>query len=295
MRSWILLFIGIIAFSLLGSFRKMADGWPSVLLAFIRLAGAALILKLFVYRGKLKPIKSTKSWIEFALIGILMALGFSLYMEAFDYTNISDIKVIGFIDPILVLIFAGVLLKEKVSKYSFVAAGLAVLGLGILAAPAGLWEVKGLLMALLAMICGAGVTILIRMAEQNAPLEDVLVYPFAFGAGTLLLSMLVFGLDVSYVDWTLWPWVLGLTAMTALGYYAYDSAMKVVGAHVADLALRIGISLFGALFAIIITGETLSENWGIAAGFLVLSAAVMRMEKIFSKHPYRQRPHGHTH
>lgn len=295
MKHWALFLLGIAAFSAIGSMRNMADGWPSDLLSFVRVLGCAIIFRFIIFPKKLKPIKSKKMWLELSLIGVFMTLAFTFYLDAFSHANIADVKLIGFLDPILVLLFSGWFLHETAGKFAYISAALAVIGLLALAQPASATQIGGLALGAIAMFFGAGMVILIRHSEYTASISQVLIYPFFIASALLFLKMIFFGVNLADVNLSQWPWALAISVFTAIGYYSYDLAMKAHGAHIADLGFRIGISILGACFALILNGQSLSQNWWIAILFLALSAAALRFEAIRKNIPYEHRHHGHTH
>ncbi|MFH1306798.1 MAG: DMT family transporter [Candidatus Micrarchaeota archaeon] len=297
MRAWLLFVLGIIGFALVGTLRVMAESFPSDVVALARMGGAALIFVLVFFRKGMKPVKSKKVWIEFVLIGLLLAVAFTFYLEAFMHANISEVKLIGFIDPIIVLFLAGTVLGEKVSKYSIIAALLALAGLYMLWNPTGddLETQKGLSLATLAMICGAASALLIRNTEHDAPVSEVLVYPFLFGTVAIAIWVIFTQSYMQILDWAAWPWLALLAITTAISYWAYDNAMLKIGAHLTELGMRIGISIVATVFAVVVVGEVISESWWSAALLLIGSGIILYAVAKHYRLPFMHRHHGHTH
>ncbi len=306
MRRWIYLLLTIFCFSLIGLFRKASLDWPSTLLAFFRLAGAAFLIGLFVIRRPPSLPTTFRLWAEWMLAGLLLAASFTLYLESFRYAPISSVSIVGFIDPFLVLVLSGLLISERVTRWSYAAAALAAAGLFTLGfSPTPGLQMQGLILDALSMVCGAFFVMLVRRTQREGPLSQALFYPFAFGAFLLFLytiagvflsgsAELTALRSLSAVGFPGWQAVAGLMGATALGYWAYENLMMRWGAHLTDLSVRVGISAFSALLGVFFLGELLGGGWWLAAVFLFGSAAMLYYESVQLRRPYKPRPHGHT-
>ena len=101
-------------------------------LAFRFEIAGAVMLCIFLARGRRTPLQKRHFWLFVALIifGILMNQG--LFMTGLDYSIASHSAIIVAFDPILILVLAHAMGLESFSTGKFVGMGLAVVGIVLL-------------------------------------------------------------------------------------------------------------------------------------------------------------------
>lgn len=294
MKRYLAFLLCILAFGSFGIFRHYADGAPSVLLAFARIA-ISIVVFLIAYRGNIPCPDNWKTWASFAISGFVIATAFTLYMEAYKYANVADVALLGFVDPLFVTVLAAWFLHEKVSGLDFLALGLSAVGIFFLLARAGGSSQEiGLVIATLAFAAGAANTVLARWEQrQKSPLSEVLFYPFVFASLYLALPAMR-SAEGTALPPEAWFAIAGLGVCTAAAYWLYDYIMLTLGAHLTELSVRTGITVVATAFATALLGESIGERWGIAAVFLFASAAVLYYRSMKEKREVG-RHIGHAH
>jgi drug/metabolite transporter (DMT)-like permease len=294
MMRYILLFLlGVLAYASIGTLRKLAVGWPSEMIAFFRLAGAAMILEIIYSRGAgFRILRGWKNWAELILLGLVLAAAFTLVLEAFENSKVSSIKPLAFISPVVVILLSYKFLGEKITWMTILSALLAFAGLFVLWEPHGdMTAPYGVMLGACAFILFAISTVIVRKAEKDMRISDVLIYPFVFGACALFLWMLIFPPDISGVDWHAWPYVLGLVIATTVAYWSYDESILKLGAHKATLGYNIGKSLAGSLIALFVLGEAFAQGWEVAIVLFIASGIVLYIDSKMQKREKRRHIH----
>lgn len=294
MMRYILLFlIGILAYASIGTLRKLAVGWPSEMIAFFRLAGAAMILEIAYSRGGgLRTIRSWKNIAEVVMLGLVLAAAFTLVLEAFEMSTVSSIKPLAFITPAVVILLSARFLGEKITALTVVSALLAFVGLFLIwSSHDDTADSHGVMLGAVAFLLFALSSVITRKAEQDMRLSDVLIYPFVFGACALFFWMLIFPPDITGMDVYAWPWVLALVIATSIAYWSYDEAILELGAHRATLGYNVGNTVIGSLLAIVFLGEVFTEQWAVAVVIFILSGIVLFIDSKRQNRAHRKHIH----
>ncbi|GEM_PF-6586690 len=297
MKAILAFLVVILCFASTGILKNYLHGVPSAFLAFSRIA-ISLALFAVIFRGEIKKPRNLKMWASFAVSGMFIAIAFSLYLEAFDHAPVADIALLGFVDPLFATLLAGWVLKEKISIYAYGAIALAAAGVFFLlnfpsdlnSAYLGIW------LAILSFLAGSANTVLARWEERhNAPLVDVVFFPFAFAALFLLLPAVAEAPRIAGLGIGIWGYavIFSIGATTALGYYLYDKLMEKYGAHTTDLAVRAGITVVASAASIMILGQGLGKYSVVAGAFLFGASYLIYLEAHKSRKKF-VKLHGHT-
>ncbi|CAB5717270.1 Predicted permeases [Delftia tsuruhatensis] len=208
-----------------GVFVEQARQPPLVTVLFRCAFGALALLAWGLATGRVRELRVRAASLPVVVAtGILMVLNWALFFAAIPRTSIGLATIVFHIQPVWIMLFGAVVLREAVPAPQVAATLAALLGLAM---TTGLWSgagaaaawgpghVSGLLMCLAGSLCYAAVTILAH-GEKS-------VTPFALAwwqcaVGTVLLMWVP-----SVQGWpqapSSWAWLAGLGVLhTGLAY-----------------------------------------------------------------------------
>ena len=235
---WLLIAGGVLL-GTIGVFVEEAGQHPVVTVWFRCAFGALALLAwcLATGRGRELLLSGKARWVACAT-GVLMVLNWALFFAAIPRTSIAVATVIFHIQPIWVIVFGALFLREAISPLQWVATVAALAGLvlttglldGAAAAAAAASHspgyVAGVLMCLGGSLCYAGVTLLANTQKAISP------YAMA------LWQCLVGAVALAWAPWVLgwpplgaaWGWLLGLGVLhTGLAYVVLFAGMARLG------------------------------------------------------------------
>jgi len=217
------------------------------------------------------------AWTRIAVIGVLAALYQSCYFTAVALTSVAlaTLVTIG-TAPVIVLAVYRVTGRRS-GRLAPVAAGLALVGLGLLVGlPSGFSETAVLASAGMAVLAAAGFAAVTLTGARPVPgLDELTVTGFAFTLGGLILMPLAAALGG--LSFRPGPEAIGLlialgTGPTAVAYTLYFRGLRTAAASTAAL-LTLLEPLTGAILAAFVLGQRLSATG--MAGAAILVAAVI--------------------
>ena len=216
----------------IGVFVQEAGQHPLVTVWFRCAFGALALLLWSAVTGKMKDLRlSGRSLAVAGATGCLMLLNWTMFFAAIPRTSIAVATVVFHIQPIWVILFSAIFLREPVTKGQWIATPVALCGLalttGLLddmaaARPAGSEYVLGLLLCIGGSLSYAAVTLLAKSKQVINPL------PLSFwqcGVGTVVLAWAPFALGWPQQG-TAWAWLAGLGIIhTGLAYVILFAGM----------------------------------------------------------------------
>jgi drug/metabolite transporter (DMT)-like permease len=234
---WLLIAGGVLL-GTMGVFVEEAAQHPLVTVWFRCAFGALALLAwcLATGRGRELLLRGRARWLACAT-GVLMVTNWALFFAAIPRTSIAVATVVFHIQPIWVIVFGALFLREAVSRTQWVATLAALGGLvlttGLLdggAASTGGGStgvvsgryIAGVLMCLGGSLCYAGVTLLANTQKS--------VSPFAMAFWQCLVGAVV----LAWAPWVLgwpqqggaWGWLMGLGVLhTGLAYVVLFAGM----------------------------------------------------------------------
>jgi len=239
-------------------------------------AGGVLIVAFLAVTGRRWPA-GRAAWTRIAVVGVLAALYQSCYFTAVALTSVAlaTLVTIG-TAPVIVLAVYRVTGRRS-GRLAPVAAGLALVGLGLLVGlPSGFSETAVLASAGMAVLAAAGFAAVTLTGARPVPgLDELTVTGFAFTLGGLILMPLAAALGG--LSFRPGPEAIGLlialgTGPTAVAYTLYFRGLRTAAASTAAL-LTLLEPLTGAILAAFVLGQRLSATG--MAGAAILVAAVI--------------------
>ena len=242
--------------------------------------GLATFAYLFLIPFVGLPKLAKRDWVLVAFLGLInFTLTPTLQVESLRWTRAADVSLLIGLEPILTVVLAGLILRERVNPRIAGAMVLGLAGVWILSNPSAggdeaasnrLW---GNMLFLGSLLCEATVTISGgRLAKLYSPLPTIAAMK-AFG---LIAAVILYGPTVAATS----PGDYGIPAWTSLIYlallpslFAYSAWYWAIGrVPVSQIAPTLYAQPFvGAFLGWLLLGETLGpRTW--AGGALILAA-----------------------
>ena len=263
--SYTLLIIAALMWSLGGLFIKLVNLNPMAITG-IRSLGAAVVLLIYIKKPKLY-------WNRYFFTGVLAySMMVILYVISIRLTTAANAIFLEFTAPLYVVVFGYFLLNERINRFDIFAMVIIFLGMGLFFMDElsfyGFW---GNILALLAGVCLALVTVLIRKEKESAfeivffgnALTTIICLPFiiqGFSSTTQVDWFIIFGLGI---------FQLGIP------YLLYTTALKYVSALDAILVGMLE-PVFNPIWVYIFVGEAMGE-WAFVGAALVIIGTLGRV------------------
>ena len=263
--SYTILIIAALMWSLGGLFIKLVNLNPMVITG-IRSLGAAVVLLIYIKKPKLY-------WNRYFFAGVLAySMMVILYVISIRLTTAANAIFLEFTAPLYVVVFGYFLLNERINRFDIFAMVIIFLGMGLFFMDElsfyGFW---GNILALLAGVCLALVTVLIRKEKESAfeivffgnALTTIICLPFiiqGFSSTTQVDWFIIFGLGI---------FQLGIP------YLLYTTALKYVSALDAILVGMLE-PVFNPIWVYIFVGEAMGE-WAFIGAALVIIGTLGRV------------------
>lgn len=219
---WLMIAGGVLL-GTVGVFVEEARQHPLVTVLFRCAFGALALLAWGLATGRVRELRVRgRSWAVVVATGLLMVLNWALFFAAIPRTSIGVATIVFHIQPVWIMLFGTLVLREAVAPRQAVAVLAALLGLvltmGLLGGDAAAWgpdHVSGLLMCLAGSLCYAAVTILAKTEKVVTPFA-LAWWQCAVGTVLLLWVPLVHGWPQAPSSWA---WLAGLGVLhTGLAY-----------------------------------------------------------------------------
>jgi len=264
--SYAILIIAALMWSMGGLFIKLVNLNPMVITG-IRSLGAAAVLLIYIKKPKLY-------WNRYFLAGILAySMMVILYVLSMRLTTAANAIFLEFTAPIYVVAFSYFLLNERINRFDIFAMVIIFLGMRLFFMDElSLYGFWGNILALLAGVCLALVTVLIRKEKECAfeivffgnVLTTIICLPFIFQG---------FSSSAAQIDWFI---IFGLGIFQlGIPYLLYTTALKYVSALDAILVGMLE-PVFNPIWVYIFVGEAMGE-WALIGAALVIIGTLGRV------------------
>lgn len=229
-----------------------------------------------------KGLNFSKEDIKYLLLMVFLepCLYFVFEIKVLQFTSASQAGVITSTMPLLAAIGAGIFLGEAITKRLLLGSILAIFGAIWLSLEASVQDyapnpILGNLLEFLAMLCGAGYTIIMKHLTKR------------FNA-IFLTAIQAFAGTIFYLPLALWEWqgamptitFEGFLAMLYLGvfvtlggYGLFNFSLSKLPASKASVFVNL-IPAFAVILAFIVLKETLNVNQILAAGVIFLGVFI---------------------
>lgn len=278
------LILSMIIFGTVGIFRKHIPIASSAVALVRGIIGSQFLVCYLLAARKKMDWTAVKKCLP-ALLYSGAAIGFNwiLLFEAYNYTSVATATLCYYLAPILVILFAPLVLKEKLTVKKLLCAGAALFGMVLVSGVldvgfSSILEWKGILFGIGAAVLYASV-ILTNKVMPPIPALDKTVFQLLFASAALLPYVLVTE-DITQISMTGFGIFMLLTMgilHTGLAYLLYFGSMGSLRAHTVAL-----LSYIDPVLAIILSALLLREPLtllGAVGAVLILGAAYIS-EKI---------------
>jgi drug/metabolite transporter (DMT)-like permease len=190
---------------------------PALTFAFYRLwFGAAIMLvALGATRRRLTwPMIKTS-----APGGVIFGLNVALFFSALKATNVADVLVIQALQPALILLVAGRMFGERITRFDVLwtlvsVGGVVLVTVGSSGTPA--WSLRGDVYAVGSLICWTLYFLVSKQARRTVPATEYMTTVTLLAAVVVTPLALASGQSLSGLRWQDWAW-LGLFLVAAQG------------------------------------------------------------------------------
>jgi len=243
-------------------------------LAFVFLAALMLIINRKAFHEKPRDI------LNFAGIGLLMAVVLSLYNAANAYGPVQNAVLLSFSSPIFVMIFAKIILKEKITRTKIITIGIAFLGLIIINPLSSGPYFKGNSFAILNAIGFGLIITLMRREDKKQDIGEVMWF-FFFASLFLLPFAVTSGLG-NYTE-ALWQILAIGIISTGMAYLLMNLAMQKIEAEISSIITLIITPLMAIVWAVLFLGEAINVKILVGGSLLIVAGLFMEIRTIKKK------------
>ena len=253
--------------------KNTLDSFPPAAIIAMRYTIATAITAL-AFRRHLRAL-TRADVLRGALVGLLLSCAYIVQTIGLQYTTAGKNAFLTTVYVLLVPFGSFLLFRERVRRASFLAAGLMLLGIGLLSLDAG----SGGLNAgdLLTLCCGALFAAHIIAVERCQKATDayaLIVLQFGFSAAFALLYHLLFerGTALSFTGASVGGLLYLAIFSTTIAMSLQNIGQSMAPSSHAAILLSLE-SVFGAAFSCLLLGEALTAR--MAAGFAVIFCALL--------------------
>lgn len=184
---------------------------------------------------------------------------------------LAEATAISFLSPLVTMLLAIALLRERVGPWRWTAAGLAMLGALVLIQPGSdAFQVAALIALLAALLMGLEAIFIKRLSGREPPLR-ILAINNAIGATVAATAAAFVWIAPSPAQWGLLA-LLGVTMV--IGQSFFIQAMKRADASFV-MPVFYATLVFAALYDLAVFGERPSVLAGVGAGLIVIGAVIL--------------------
>lgn len=246
-----------------GIVRYLGTDLPAAQSAFIRFGFGLVLLAPAFWQARALRFSGPVLWL-FGWRGALHVAAVVLWFYAMARVPVAEMAAIGFLNPVVVLVIAGLLLGEGLGRGRIVSVLVALAGALVVLRP-GLREVSvGHLSQLAATMCFAVSYIFAKRLSGLAPASVVVA----------VMSLTV-AVGLAPLAWWVWQpvtlvqlgWLAGVAVLATLGHYAMTRAFKAAPLAVTQPVTFLQI-IWAALLGALVFGEAVD-------GFVLLGGALI--------------------
>ncbi|MFT8793712.1 DMT family transporter [Liquorilactobacillus satsumensis] len=221
-----------------------------------------------------------KDWMLFLITGFLCVIvSMSLFQLAVVATKASTVAVLFSCNPVFALIFAFVILHERLGRANLIAVTISIIGLIVIVDPFHLSRPFGIILALLSAVTFGFYSIISRYGSTQRGLSGIVMTCYTFIAGTLELLVLAWITHIPAV-------ASYLSRIPALASFSKIPVLQNITLASVPMLLYLGICVTGGGFAFYFLAmensdvSTASLVFFIKPGLAPIMAAVLIGEHI---------------
>lgn len=256
--------------------KNTLDSFPPAAIIAMRY-GIATVLTGIAFRRHLRGLTGADV-ARGALVGLLLCAAYIVQTIGLAYTTAGKNAFLTTVYVMLVPFFGLVFFRQKLRRANFVAAGMMLLGIGLLSLDG---ESGGLNRGdLLTLVCGAlfaGHIVAVEQCQRKMNAYALIVLQFGFSAVFALAYTLLFerGVTLEFNAGSVGGLLYLAIFSTTIAMSLQNIGQSMAPASHASILLSLE-SVFGVLFSCLLLGERVTPK--MLAGFVVIFAALMVSE-----------------
>ena len=267
--------------------------------------GGIILLPIAISRLKKENIFLIKRDISFfALTGFLcIIISMTFFQLAIVYTKASIVAILFSCNPVILLIFTAIFLKEKLSTSIIISIFVSLLGIVFIINPFSLSNPLGIILALMSAISFAAYSVVCRYGTKKYFYDGIVLTGFTFIIGSLELLGLIlishikgvsrFLISINLNEFANIPVLKGINTgslpmllylgigVTGIGFCCYFLAMEEVGVSLSSLIFFIKPAL-APIFALIILNEVIHLNTIVGILIILVGSVITFMANLKS-------------
>lgn len=270
---YFILLLSLLFISTAGPF-QVASGVDVLASVSIRLmASSAVFFVWAIWRGQALPPRGQMK--ELSLGAFFMVTHFVLWFKAFDLTDYASTLLLLVAQPIFAAVLAPVF-GESISKKAWIAVGIALVGMVIIAGGDVSLGPKALFGDLLALLGALAIAVYFGVTKKTRNLMPMGTFmAWTMGLGALMVTPLALVAGAQFTGYSAesWGWMAGMVLLTTLAGHGLMNlvakrldlfSLQVVVVLEPVVGIALGVAIFGA-------GYTATH----VLGGLILSVAVV--------------------
>lgn len=270
----IFLILSALAFTLMSVFVKLSGDLPSFQKAFFRNLISLIISLIFIIKYKCKPFGQKKN-VKYLLIRAFFGtLGVIFTFYAIDNMALTDQTMIMKITPFLVIIFAAIFLKEKISLSSIMWMVMAFVGVIIVIRPDFSMETIPGFIALLGAISSAIAYTTLRYLGNKEDPKTVVFFFSLFSTIVLLPFLFFYYTPMSLVQIV---YLLSAGVFSAIGQFCITYAYKYAKPSNISIFDYVGV-IFAGILGFLIFGEIIKPINYLGYSLIFIASCAMFIE-----------------
>ncbi|MEK4425524.1 DMT family transporter [Solibacillus sp. FSL K6-1523] len=242
---------------------------------------ASIILSIIFYK-KLKLITKSVLW-KGAVLGAILFGAFTLQTMGLEYTTPSKNAFLTALNVIIVPIIAYVIYKRRIDRFEFIAAGMAIVGIGFLSLQDSLTINFG---DFLSILCAVGFAFDIFYTNVFVKTEDALALTIVqFYTATILsmISLLALGeVPTTYSTEGIYIILYLAVFCTAVAYVCQNIGMQYANPTKSAIILSTE-ALFGTMFSVWLLSEILTGRMWIGCVLIFVAIIFAEVKPTFRR------------
>ena len=224
---WLLLDMALVSGGMTALVKAQGVTYPAFQLVFIRaMIGLIFILPL-IWRHRMEMVNVKYPWRNLFRI-CCNAIALTSNFVAITLLPLATVNAVGFSRPLVTMAMAVAVLGERVSRYRWVGACLAFVGVLVVIGPGGAEFNAGVLVVLVSVVFGALAVIQTRALRQENTTVMMVFYPVGLAVITAVPAIWTWK-PIAPLDWG--P-LLAIGLLAQMGQYCFLRAYRIADASV---------------------------------------------------------------
>jgi len=273
----VLIMSAVTVFTVMQAFIKAADGYPAGQAVFFRSFFALPIILIWLWmRHDLRDGLKTRNWKGHAMRGLVGTCAMALGFAGIKFLPLPDVTALRFITPVMIVIFAALMLGERIRLVRLSAVIIGLLGVLVIMWPklefgAGDLALLGVGLTLASASLAALAQVFIKAMTATEKTAAIVFY-FSVTASTLGLMTAPFGW-VMPQGWD-WAFLIGAGLMGGVGQILMTSSYRFADASV--IAPFTYVSIISAVFiGYVFFDEVPTWQMAIGAGMIIFAGVLI--------------------